>query len=65
MMKPYKGIVRITCTGKTCKDKLKEPVAECVNCDQAVVEVVDFDYKVIAKKKAVPAKRRKTVDNKE
>ena len=47
-MTPYKGIVRITCRDKTCKNKLTQPVAECVNCDRAKVEILDLENKVIA-----------------
>ena len=47
-MTPYKGIVRITCRDKTCKNKLTQPVAECVNCDRARLEILDLDGMIVA-----------------
>ena len=47
-MTPYKGIVRIFCKDKKCKDKLIEPAADCMNCDRARVEVLDLEETILA-----------------
>ena len=64
-MKPYKGIIRITCKPGTCGQagKLKEPAAECINCEAAKVEVLDLEGKATAglarpKPKAAPRARK-------
>lgn len=49
-MKPYRGIVRISCAGGICDKKLVRPEAGCVNCDAASIEILDLDGKVVAKK---------------
>lgn len=64
-MKPYKGIVRITCINKICKQKHKEPVADCINCEDAFIDIMDFEDKIISKKtrkKIESVKRRKKME---
>jgi len=62
-MTPYKGIIRITCKaegGCTASDKLPRPGPACINCADALVEVVDFEGKTLAKraaKRPAPAKK--------
>jgi len=43
-MKPYRGIVRITCTAKgACASKRYSIGADCLNCDEALVEILDLE----------------------
>ena len=48
-MKPYKGIIRIVCKKKTgCLRNLKTNVKPgCMDCPQAVTEILDLDEKVL------------------
>jgi len=50
-MKPYKGIVRISCGKKKgCVKNLRENVQPgCLDCPQAVTEILDLDEKVLFK----------------
>ena len=51
-MKPYKGIVRISCAadGAQCPMKLRDSVKpECIACAEAIIEVLDLDGKTICK----------------
>jgi len=49
-MKPYKGIMRISCTAgdMPCPMKLRHNVQpECIACGHAVIEVLNLEDKVI------------------
>ena len=49
-MKPYKGLVKISCKRKdTCPKKLTGNVKpDCMNCLDALTEIVSLDGKVLA-----------------
>ena len=55
-MKPYKGIIRISCKDKKgCK--LKENVQPaCLSCPQAKAEILDLEEKVLFKNKVPGSK---------
>lgn len=57
-MKPYKGIIKIKCESKKgCPRKLKDNVAAgCIDCPEAVRQVLDLEGKVLSEYKA-PANR--------
>ena len=57
-MKPYKGIIRISCQGKKgCLKNLKKNVQPgCLDCPQAITEILDLDEKVLFKYRS-PVKR--------
>lgn len=46
IMKPYKGIVRISCNRK-CDKKLPAPEAGCLNCVHGMVEILDLGGNVL------------------
>ena len=50
-MKPYKGLLKISCKEKdTCPKKLTGNVQPaCLDCLGALIEIVDLDGKVLAK----------------
>ncbi len=61
-MKPYKGIIRISCkeTKECVKVKLRENVQPaCLNCPQAKAEILDLDEKVLFKGKAEGKREKK------
>ncbi len=47
MKTPYKGIVRIGCKATKCAKKLLQPVADCINCEHARVEILGLDDEVL------------------
>ncbi len=49
-MKPYKGLVKISCeTKKTCPQKLTGNVKPaCLECLEALTEILDLDHKPLA-----------------
>ena len=51
-MTPYKGIVRIECDRiGPCPSKRRGNVrAECVQCENAAITILDLDGKVLARK---------------
>ena len=55
-MKPYKGIVRLSCLKKAvCPDKVAGNVrAGCVTCESISIEILDLEDKAIAM--LIPAK---------
>lgn len=55
-MKPYKGIIRISCQAGACKQRFGEPEAGCINCADGLVEILDFEDKVIAAQEAAGRK---------
>lgn len=47
-MTPYKGILKISCKDKKCSKKLIQPVADCVNCERAKIEILDLEETILA-----------------
>lgn len=50
-MKPYRGIIRIICQRKKgCLKNLKKNVQPgCLDCPEALTEILDLDQKVLFK----------------
>ena len=57
-MKPYKGIIRISCEGKKgCLKNLKKNVQPgCMDCPEGITEILDLDEKVLFKIKVPGSK---------
>lgn len=50
MKTPYKGIVRIACRKKEeCREVAGDVMSECINCADAVIEILDLEGKTLAR----------------
>lgn len=52
MPTPYRGRMQIVCRVETCiiDRSRKNVMAECIDCTESTVEILDLDEKVISKK---------------
>ena len=41
-MKPYKGLVKIECTGKKCPKKLTSVIPACMDCNKSSSNIINL-----------------------
>ena len=46
-MKTYRGLVRLKCKKKTCKQVLKDIIPDCFFCKDVKVEIIDLENKLL------------------
>ncbi|MEA2014861.1 MAG: hypothetical protein U9N38_06115 [Thermodesulfobacteriota bacterium] len=59
-MDAYRGIIRISCKTKSCLRNLRHNVKpECMDCPEAITEILDLEGKVIYEYKSPKIKTGK------
>jgi len=50
-MKTYRGLVRLKCKKKTCKQVNKDMIPDCIDCKDVKVEIIDLENKLLKTRK--------------
>lgn len=56
---PCKGIYRILCNADLCSSDRARVSPECIGCLSSVIEIIDFDGKILNTLPAIPKEEEK------